>query len=220
MSISGRSDDNTENTDCKEYLMVLTPVLTIVFWEKKERQKVSHSPGLQKPGPTQNQHVICFKCLFHGIYIGFPDATLTDQLVEESVIQMAVGEAEDVLLRGGAGNGSQCCTHGTVPGQARQPDGEHPDVVLFGLSGRRHCAGAAWVVGPVCHQQRNPQAAGGRLAAEHLGGVANGVGRVGAVADEGHGGHTALEDVQVLPVPEVVLHQHSAAVLQGGQPQA
>lgn len=78
--------------------------------------------------------------------------------------------------------------------------------MLFGLSSGHHSAGAAWVVISDRHQQCHPQAAGGGLAAEHLGGVGDGVRGVGAMADEGHGGHPALEDVQVLPVSEVVLH--------------
>lgn len=140
--------------------------------------------------------------------------TITDQFREKPVLQLAVCKAEHVLLCRGTGDGTQVGAGGAVRGQARQPDGEHPDVVLLGFSGGPHSAGATRVVAAVRQQQRHPQAAGRRLTAEHLRGVGEGVGRVGAVADEGHGGNSALEDVQVLPVPEVVLHLHSAAVLQ------
>lgn len=141
----------------------------------------------------------------------------TDQFTEESLIELSVSEAQDMLLRGGAGNGAQLRSHGTILGQAGQPDGEHPDVVLFGLSSSCHRTGAARVVCPIDQQQRHPQAAGRRLTAEHLGGIGDGVGCVGAMANEGHGSNTALEDVQVLPVSEVVLHRNGAAVLKSGQ---
>lgn len=121
-------------------------------------------------------------------------------------MELAVTEAEHMLLWGGAGDGSQPCSHGAWFGRSRQQDGEHSDVVLFGLCSRRHGAGAAWVVASVRHQQRHPEAVGGCLLLKHIGGIGDGIGGVGAMANITHQANPTLEDIQVLPVSEVVLY--------------
>lgn len=60
--------------------------------------------------------------------------TLTDQLLEQVVLQAAVGQAVDVLLWGAAGHPLQPRAGHPVTLQRRRADGKHPDVVALGFS--------------------------------------------------------------------------------------
>lgn len=140
----------------------------------------------------------------------------TDQLSEKPLVQLSVVKAEKVLLWRRAGDGPHLGV--TLP-VSRQTNDVHSYVVVFGVCGSSDGARAAWVIHSVRQQQGDTHTAARRLLIKELRGVRDGVGQICAVTDVGHGRHTALEDIQILPVAEVVLHGDGAAVLQCCQAQ-
>lgn len=139
-------------------------------------------------------------------------------LPEQPLFQIWILETMNELPSRWAGDGSQFGVVLTLSGDVRQSQGKELDGVIFGLCGRCDHVGVPRMVDPVGHQHCDPDAIVRRLLHNHLRGVGDGVGGVGAVANVVHGVEAVVKGIQVLPGQEAMLDAHIAAVLECSHP--